>query len=163
ERCMDAKPSFLGHRIDEMAEGCTRAYERKIVALGEISFRNEARRHTVNGPRERGRIETRGVDEKLGFEIETVCGNQNTVFANVPGSHGSVKGDHAPGILEVPLQGQHECMAIHNAGAWRKEGCGAPDLRLERVRLLHREPSDIADAAALCVRLEVRELWCLRL
>ena len=69
-----------------------------------------------------------------------------------------VEGDHAAGVLEVALVGQHQAVAVDDPGGRRPERSGAGELGLERLGAGGVPELEIGDAVLGCFLLDAVEL-----
>ncbi len=145
---MDAEPCLLRHRINEARERRLAA-QREVDAAAEIVARDARRRDAGDAARQGRRVEAGAVDEHAagkahGFgaadlEHEAVL-SQRTAF------DGGAEDDHRAGRLGLALIGQHEGMAVDDAGRGREKAAQRGEGRLQAPQLAGIERHEVLDA-----------------
>src|SRR6185437_4328346 len=160
---VDAEPGLLRHRVDQMRERRL-AGQGEIDAAAEIVARDARRRYPGDAAGERRRIEPGAIDQhaagephRLGaadFQLEPVGGGPAALDRR-PAD------DHRASSLGVALIGEHQRMAVDDAGRGRDEAADRGEIRLKTAQRVGAEEFKIADAVRrrpLANAVEQREL-----
>ena len=142
---------MLRNRIDQAPERRA-ARQREVDAAAEIILRDGLGRNAVDAPRQRRRVKARRIDQEPALELHRF------VAADIERDAGGLDpaaqnrraiGDGRAGSLGVAEIGEHQGVAVDNAGRRRVKGAQAAQLRLYRPRLRRLDPGEIGDPIAL--------------
>ena len=161
EREMDAQAPGRRHGIDEPGKRRADA-EGKVVAPGQMQRRDLLGRHALDRAGDGLRAEAGRVDDEPGFErhrLGPAALDRDAGAGRSAGDDGRLEREHRAMRLGVAQQGEHEGVAVDDAGRRGQKRALGCERRLERPRLLSGEPNEVADAVGLALGLERGELF----
>ena len=133
---MHAEAARLGHGIDQPRERRASAAT-EIVALGIIDVGDVLGRHAGDCTGHRWRRQARRIDEQPALQRHRVFATDldlEAVLYDAGAQQRRMKGERAARVLDLAAHGQHESVAVDNAGGGRQQGAGAAQGGLQRLR-----------------------------
>ena len=151
---MHPQAGRLRNGVHQMPERRTPG-ECEIVALGKPGTGHVARIQPLETLCQRRRIQAGSIDNRRGLQPRAIRRLQLNGSRRTAGAYDRcVAHHHAARMLQIPLQGQHIGVAIHNAGAGRQQGRHACQLRLQRLGLVGVQPLQVVYAIRCSLGLD---------
>ncbi len=145
---MDAEPCRFRHGIDQMAKRSAGS-EDEVVPLGEMARRDQAWIEPLQRTGDGLGLQAGGVHEIAAMERQGSLASHlqaKAVIGEMTAGERAPQGQHGARRLRIALEGQHQPMAVDDAGGGRQEGRHRPEVRLEGVDGGRIEPGQILDA-----------------
>ncbi len=145
---MNAEAGLLGHRVDEMRERGA-AGQGEIDAAAEIVARDARSRYAGDAAGERRGVEPGAIDQVPAGELHLLGAadaQREPVIGDPAAFDRRAEDHHGAGRLGIALIGEHQRMAVDDAGRGRDEAADRGERRLDPAQLVGADIFEIADA-----------------
>src|SRR5690606_16333610 len=95
------------------------------------------------------RLQAGGVDDEAGVEsrfLSAPGADEDAVIVDPAAGERRVEGEHRAVAFRLALQGQHQGVAVDDAGRWRQQRAEAGKLRFQLRHFRRVDPAQIVDA-----------------
>ena len=155
----------LGHRVDQPREGRA-AGECEVVALGVTGRWHTLARQLRQQRRNRGRPEARRVDDRAAHQLagRLAADLQHVpIDTQRPAEQRRLQRDPGAGRLQIAPQGEHQRVAVDDAGGGRQQCAGAVERGFEGDRVGRGQPAQVGHTLGRRLRLDAPQVRHLRL
>jgi hypothetical protein len=145
---MNAQPRRLGHGIDQMAKGGA-GPEDEVVPLGEMARGHQSGIEALQRACHGLGLQAGGVHEIAAMERQRRVAaylKAESVIGDTTARQRAPQGQHRARRLRIALEGQHQPMAVDDAGGGRQQRPNRSQIRLQGVDRGRIEPGEIIHA-----------------